>query len=278
MGVLSKGTTFVDGTQVTSTSLNNLVDSAVFTSSAVDDVTTQLSSGKIVVKTIQTGNIATNAVTTVKITDANVTEAKLATDSVSTSKIQDDAIVTAKIADSNVTTIKIADASVIPAKLSQPFTVETAKNSTSGTSIDFTSIPSWVKKITVIFDGVGTDGTSVPLLRLGDSGGFETTGYTSITAGATTTANQTRGGTSTDGFRLAVHAHSATSLITGKVDLLNVSGNTWIIGGSLILSDNLVVASTSGSKTLSDTLTQIRITTTNGTDAFDEGQINIMYQ
>ena len=117
MGVLSKGTTFADGTQVTSTKLNNLVDDAVFTASAVDDTTTQLSSGKIVVKTVGTGQLATNAVTTAKITDANVTEAKLATDSVSTAKIQDDAVTNAKIADNAIQQAQMADGSVGTAEI-----------------------------------------------------------------------------------------------------------------------------------------------------------------
>ena len=117
MGVLSKGTTFADGTQVTSTKLNNLVDDAVFTASAVDDSTTQLSSGKIVVKTVGTGQLATNAVTTAKITDANVTEAKLAADSVSTAKIQDDAVTNAKIADNAIQQAQMADGSVGTAEI-----------------------------------------------------------------------------------------------------------------------------------------------------------------
>lgn len=117
MGVLSKGTTFADGTQVTSTKLNNLVDDAVFTASAVDDSTTQLSSGKIVVKTVGTGQLATNAVTTAKITDANVTESKLATDSVSTAKIQDNAVTNAKIADNAIQQAQMADGSVGTAEI-----------------------------------------------------------------------------------------------------------------------------------------------------------------
>ena len=44
----------------------------------------------------------------------------------------------------------------------------TAVASTSGTSVDFTSIPSWVKRITVMFNGVSTSGTSNPLVQLGD--------------------------------------------------------------------------------------------------------------
>ena len=79
MAILSKGTTFSDGDQLTSDSLNNLVDNSTFASGAVDDSTTQLSSGKIIVKDlgIATGKIATSAVTTAKIADSNVTKAKI---------------------------------------------------------------------------------------------------------------------------------------------------------------------------------------------------------
>lgn len=79
MAILSKGTTYSDGDQVTSTNLNALVDSATFASGAVDDSTTQLSSGKIIVKDlgVSTGKLAASAVTTAKITDSNVTKAKI---------------------------------------------------------------------------------------------------------------------------------------------------------------------------------------------------------
>ena len=79
MAILSKGTTYSDGDQVTSTNLNALVDSATFASGAVDDSTTQLSSGKIIVKDlgIATGKLAASAVTTAKIANSNVTKAKI---------------------------------------------------------------------------------------------------------------------------------------------------------------------------------------------------------
>jgi hypothetical protein len=79
MAILSKGTTYADGTQVTATNLNALVDSATFASGAVDDSTTQLSSGAVIVKDlgIATGKIAASAVTTAKIADSNVTKAKI---------------------------------------------------------------------------------------------------------------------------------------------------------------------------------------------------------
>lgn len=151
MGVLSKGTTFADGTQVTSTNLNNLVDAAVFTSSAVDDATTQLSGGKIVVKTIQTGNIATNAVTTAKIVDANVTEAKLATDSVSTVKIQDDAITNAKIADNSIEQAQMADNSVGTAEIIDANITAAKLDGAQTGSAPIYGIRAWVN-----FDGTST--------------------------------------------------------------------------------------------------------------------------
>ena len=140
MGVLSKGTTFADGTQVTSTNLNNLVDDAVFTASAVDDSTTQLSSGKIVVKTVGTGQLATNAVTTAKITDANVTEAKLAADSVSTAKIQDDAVTAAKIADNAINASRVYTGSAFfPIQIIQSAKLD-AQTITAGSWTDITDL------------------------------------------------------------------------------------------------------------------------------------------
>ena len=51
MAILSKGTTFAVNDQVTATKLNNLVDAATFDSTgAVDNSTTQISGGAIIVK------------------------------------------------------------------------------------------------------------------------------------------------------------------------------------------------------------------------------------
>ena len=99
MAILSKGTTYSDGDQVTSTNLNALVDSATFASGAVDDSTTQLSSGKIIVKDlgISAGKLATSAVTTAKIAGSNVTTAKIAAANITTSLIADSNVTKAKI-------------------------------------------------------------------------------------------------------------------------------------------------------------------------------------
>lgn len=109
MAAISKGTTFAAGDQVTASGLNNLVDNSTFASGAVDNTSTQLSSGAIIVKD--------SGVTTAKLNDGAVTTAKIADANVTTAKIADSNVTTAKIADSNVTTAKIADANVTKAKI-----------------------------------------------------------------------------------------------------------------------------------------------------------------
>jgi hypothetical protein len=151
------------------------------------------------------------------------------------------------------------------------FVAETAVASTSGTSIDFTSIPSWVKRITVMFNEVSTSGSSAIQVQLGDGGGMENTGYlsTSSTTGGTVTAI-------TSGFAICTPA--AASVVSGHcVITLIDSANTWI-QTSLIKSATNTMAYSAGNKATSDTLTQIRITTVNGTDTFDAGSINILYE
>ena len=104
-GVTNKGTTYADGSQITSTNLNDIVDDAVFNTNAVDDATIGLNSSTpkaLFVKNagIDTAQLKDNAVTTAKITDANITTAKIADANITTAKIANDAITTALIADS----------------------------------------------------------------------------------------------------------------------------------------------------------------------------------
>ena len=151
--------------------------------------------------------------------------------------------------------------------------LDTAKASTSGTSVDFTGIPSWAKRVTVMFSGVSTNGASSYQIQLGDSGGFETTGYTgscSFGGGGATTFNSS--GYIVNNNIGAAATHSGIFVIT------TLGSNAW--AGSGVIAPTVSNGSTyaGGSKTLSDTLTQIRITTVNGTDTFDAGSINILYE
>lgn len=156
-----------------------------------------------------------------------------------------------------------------------PFSSATAVASTSGTSIDFTSIPSWVKRITVMLNGVSTNGTSNIQIQIGDSGGIETTSYVSGAgfAGGTNSAGST---TSTTGFVLSVSGTAATTT-SGIAVICNHTSNTWSESFSGAYGTG-VGAFGGGYKDLSATLDRIRITTVNGTDTFDAGSINILYE
>jgi hypothetical protein len=188
-------------------------------------------------------------------------------------------IVTSNIAALQVTTATIADNNVTPGKLSQPMTLATAQNATgSNTFFDFTGIPSWAKRITVMFKGVSTNGASTPwLIQIGDSGGIENTNYLATSSRMTASATGTVA--STAGFPLAVD-NSATNVCHGSmtITLFDLSTNSWVASGVFANSNYTESNTVAGSKSLSATLDRVRITTTNGTDAFDAGSINIMYE
>ena len=140
----------------------------------------------------------------------------------------------------------------------------------SGTSVDFTSIPSWVRRITVMFNGVSLSGTSAILVQLGDSGGVENTGYNSSACNQAGTVTS-----STAGFVMIGALASLT--VSGLMTVSSLGSNTWIESFSTKLSTG-ATGYGGGDKQLSDTLTQVRITTVNGTDTFDAGTINIIYE
>jgi hypothetical protein len=148
---------------------------------------------------------------------------------------------------------------------------DTAKASTSGTSVDFTGIPSWVKRITVMFSGVSTSGTSVVQIQLGDSGGFETTGYSSGAQNGNNAPSFFSAGFPVESGGVATWSRG------GQLILSLVNSNTWVYSSCMTAASAQMLFG-SGVKTLSDTLTQVRITTVNGTDTFDAGTINIIYE
>lgn len=156
-------------------------------------------------------------------------------------------------------------------------TSATAQASTSGTEIPFTGIPSWVKRITVMFNGVSTNGTSPVQIQLGDSGGYETSGY----LGATGISQNggTAGGVLSAGFLIDGNtSQAATSVRYGLCTIANITGNIWAIHGAVGETTNARVQHVAGAKSLTDVLDRIRVTTVNGTDAFDAGTINILYE
>lgn len=158
-----------------------------------------------------------------------------------------------------------------------PLIAGTAVASTSGTSIDFTGIPSWVKRITVMFSGVSTNGSSNLQCQIGTSGGVQTSSYTSV---VTTVFSGTSVATAiTTGFGLCANMGAAvTNQGSFRISLIDSSTGIWACDGTLARGDSAANYVIAGAKTLSGTLDRVRITTVNGTDTFDAGSINILYE
>jgi len=150
----------------------------------------------------------------------------------------------------------------------------TAVASTSGTSIDFTGIPSWVKRVTVMFSGVSTSGTSECLIQIG-AGSVQTSGYSgaaTYVGGAVSTVNMSSGFTIRSDEAGEIHHGIAT------LCCLNSATGLWCMSATMGHSNETYTTMSGGSKTLSGTLDRVRITTVNGTDTFDAGSINILYE
>ena len=156
-------------------------------------------------------------------------------------------------------------------------TVQSAPFAGGNVLADFTGIPSWVKRITVMINGLSTNGTSDPLIQLGDSGGIENTGYV---AGAAVMTGSSAGFSSTAGFPIS-GSWSATVVFSGIITLAlhDAATNTWtasVVGGR---TDASGAFSGGGYKALSATLDRVRITTVGGANTFDAGTtINILYE
>ena len=153
----------------------------------------------------------------------------------------------------------------------------TAVASTSGTSIDFTGIPAGVKRITVMFDGVSTNGSSIVQIQIGSSSGIVSTGYFGL-ASVDTVAN-TFIEISTGIPIQPAQGSAASFAYFGNVVFTNISGNSWTINGNMGSSGYGCASSIGGATPeLAGALDRIRITTVNGTDTFDAGSINILYE
>jgi len=180
---------------------------------------------------------------------------------------------TITLPDATGTLVNTGSTSVVtPVMLAQPLTLGTAQATTSGTSIDFTGIPSWVKRIAVMLNGVSSSGASGIQIQLG-VGSVTTSGYVSTSAYAGTAQ---LGFTSTTGL-IVTSGGGVTDAFRGLVTIATFGGNVWISQGGASRGDSYHWMC-SGSIAIPGILDRIRITTVNGTDTFDAGSVNIMYE
>jgi hypothetical protein len=150
----------------------------------------------------------------------------------------------------------------------------TAVAATSGTNIDFTGIPSWVKRITLVANDISFAAAGTSRIRIGTSGGLVSTGYSS-TNGTISNANTTVVSNITDGFPGPITG-SAAATATIVCTVFNVTGNTWTAMTQAIRPTDLLTQNGVGFIALSGTLDRISIVAT--TSTFDAGTINILYE
>jgi hypothetical protein len=144
----------------------------------------------------------------------------------------------------------------------------------SSTSIDFTSLPSWVNRITVMFKGISTNGGSYMLVQLGTSSGVTTSGYVSTSndldnSGGSSANDSTAG--------MIVRMSQAANVVNGMMRITHMGSNAWVADHTISVS-TVVSCFGGGSVSLGGTLDRVRITTVNGTDSFDAGTVNILYE
>jgi hypothetical protein len=278
--------TFFPGSSIKASDLNYNFDQVLYLSQETANSAANQSTAGLQAQITAATNTANNANTTANTANATANAASTTANGIAGTA--NTALTTAQAAETTAngiagtantalansnTAITTANAAVVTANAAARIVRGTAVATTSGTSIDFTGIPSWVKRITVMLNGVSTNGTAAVLVQLGDSGGVETTGYSSGIAaiGVTSSAYAAF----SDGF--APIGASAASTRDGFLTIANLTGNTWVASGTF--EEHPTAAGfTQGSKSLSATLDRIRLTTTNGTDTFDAGLVNIIYE
>ena len=149
--------------------------------------------------------------------------------------------------------------------------------SASGTSVDFTGIPSWAKKITLQFAGLSTNGSSIICLRLGTSGGFDASGYNGSVYSAASSAGLSE--LFTTGLALHRTGMGSASVVRNGIATFTLIGsNQWAGVQQNGHHDTAVMNSAGCARQLSGVLDRIRLTTVNGTDTFDTGTVSILIE
>lgn len=133
----------------------------------------------------------------------------------------------------------------------------------------FTGLPSGLNEIVVMLADVSLGTTELFGIKIGDSGGIETTGYRGQAGeiGGTSVASTA--------FFLLVSASANADLWTGIITLSRKTGNQWTYKG-VLESSAIGVAVSTGKKTLSGELTQVQLAV-DGAGNFDGGSWNIRY-
>jgi hypothetical protein len=173
-----------------------------------------------------------------------------------------------------IATTAYADASASTA-VANSFVSMGSVATTSGTSKDFSTIASTAKRVTLILQGVSLSGTALLRIQLGTSGGLVTSSY-----GSTSSVISSGGGraAATAGFEIYTDVPGASYSVDGAIVFYLVGSNTWVAAGTVGWGGVAWTSTIGGHIALGGTLTQLRLTTSNGTDTFDAGSANVFYE
>jgi hypothetical protein len=155
------------------------------------------------------------------------------------------------------------------------YSLTASQATTSGVAVDFTGIPSWASRITVLFDGVSTNGTDNVAIRIGTSAGVEASGYLGTTLYYLGTSN---GAAANIGTGISIFLGANTIFRSGALTLTRMSGNRWAFAGMIVDTVGAGPSWVAGHKPLAGVLDRLRITTNNGTDAFDAGAVSLLIE
>lgn len=154
----------------------------------------------------------------------------------------------------------------------------TAVNLTNQTAVDFVlpSMPDGFKRITVMFNGLSSSGTTHFHVRIG-SNSVQTTGYSSCAGG---NVNSYAGSVVASASGFLMYNDTAGDTRSGMMTLTHMGSNVWTGQHGAQTSNSRVVnwygagvATVSGGP-----LAIIRLTTENGTDVLDAGAVNVLYE
>jgi hypothetical protein len=148
----------------------------------------------------------------------------------------------------------------------------TVVSPSSGTSVLFTGIPSWAKRITVMLSNLGTGATSSAMILQLGSTTIQATGYNGISS----QLNNAAAATPTTYFALPVTA-AANLGLHGQIILNYLGNNIWTASWSFLSTAGSGYVG-GGSVTMTGIVDRLQIGTTGGTAVFSTGSVNILYE
>jgi hypothetical protein len=161
----------------------------------------------------------------------------------------------------------------------------TAQSLVGQNSVNFTSLPSGIKKLTVIIRNASTNGTSIPVVRIGAQNSIASAATFYLGTQMAIISGGNPGSTADTTGVILNNSNAAANVYQGTVEFTALESNyTWAYSAQISLSNTTRLMINNGTIALGDyyvgaaELSNVRLTTINGTDTYDAGTINIVYQ